>query len=127
MMLMLLLTKLIHLKVKVAIEHGHVKIQAPAGVLDESLRQAMRQQKKDVQRFAFCPYVVTIHGPGMLTGNAQECDVSFVAPERQERLRYRVGVQLLHNRVEQFYYPGMLLLARPEDVENYQRQHEVSL
>lgn len=62
-------------------------------------------------------YVETIDGIGYLSGNRQEQDVTFVAPERKERLRYKVGVVLLSDGGERFYIPGTLSNARPEAIQ----------
>jgi hypothetical protein len=112
MMLILLLTELTHLGVELTVEQAHLKVRAPAGALTADLRQAMQEQKAALMQFTAYPYVGTIDGLGTLTGNRQECDVSLTAPERQERLRYRVGVRRHCDGIEQFYYPGMVTLAR---------------
>jgi len=126
MMLMLLLAELTRRGVKLSVEQGSLKVQAPAGALIDELRQAMHEQKAALLRFAAYPSVETIDGLGMLTGNREVRDVSFVAPERKARLRYRVGVQLLHDGVEHFYYPGMLWLACIEDIQAHGEKQEVS-
>lgn len=127
MMLMPLLTELTHLGVKLSVEQGNLKVQAPAEALTDELRQAMHDQKAALLRFAAFPYVETMDGLGTLTGNRLERDISFVAPERQERLRYKVGVRLLHDGVERLYFPGMLWLARAEDVQEHEQSREESL
>ena len=53
---------------------------------------------------------------GILTGNRQQQDITFVAPERQEAWRYKIGVMSLCDGVERFYWPRMVLQARPEDL-----------
>lgn len=111
MMLMLLLTELTALGVELSAEQDHLNVRGPAGALTADLRQAMREQKAALMQFAAYPYVETIDGLGTLTGHRQECDVSFTAPEHQERLRYRIGVCGLGDGVERFYYPGMVTLA----------------
>jgi len=127
MMLMLLLAEITRLGVKLSLEQGSLKVQAPAGVLADELRQAMHEQRADLLQFAECPYIKTIDGLGMLTGNREERDISFVAPERQARLRYRIGVRLLHDGVERFYYPGMLGEVRTEGIQANDQSGEVSL
>ena len=84
MILMLLLTELIGLGVKLSIEQGNVKVQAPVGTLHDELREAMREQKAALSRFACFPYVETIDGLGVLSGHMQEQDITWVAPERLE-------------------------------------------
>ena len=106
MMLMLLLTELARLEVHLSVESDGLHVQAPSGVLTDELRQAMIEHKADLLRYAADPAVETIDGLGYLTGFRQEQDITFVAPERKERLRYKVGVALLQNGIERFYYPG---------------------
>ena len=108
MMLMLLLTELTYLEVHLSVESDGLHVQAPSGVLTDELRQAMTEHKAALLRYAADPAVETIDGPGYLSGNLQEQDVTFVAQERRERLRYKVGVVLLQDGIERFYYPGML-------------------
>ncbi len=108
MILMLLLTELARLEVHLSVESDGLHVQAPAGALTDELRQAMAEHKAALLRYAADPAVETIDGLGYLTGNRQVQDVTFVAPERKERLRYKVGVVLLQNGIERFYYPGML-------------------
>ena len=59
-------------------------------------------------------YVETSDGIGYLTDNRQEQDVTFVAAERKERLRYKIGVVLLSDGVERFYYPSMVSAVQSE-------------
>ena len=89
MMLMSLLTELTRLEVKLSADPDGLKVDAPAGALSEELRQAMMEHKAALLRFARFPYVQTIDGLGMLTGHTKEQDVSWVAPERQDALRYK--------------------------------------
>lgn len=117
MMLMLLLTELIRLQVRLLTEADDVHILAPAGVLTDELRQAMPEHKAALLRFARFPYVETIDGLGVLTGNTKEHDIGWVAPEHQEALRYEIGVTSLSDRIERFYWPRMVLLAQPEAVQ----------
>lgn len=117
MILMLLLTKLTHLGVQLTAEHSDVKVTAPAGVLMRNLRQAMTEHKAALLQFALSPYVETIDGLGTLTGHIEERDLFLVAPERQEALCYRIGVVNLRDGRERFYYPRMVLLARPEAMQ----------
>jgi hypothetical protein len=63
-------------------------------------------------RYAADPFVETIDGVSSLTGNRKAQVVTFVAPERNERLRYKVGVALQQDGIERFYYPGMLSLRQ---------------
>lgn len=117
MMFILLLTELTHLRVELSVEQGYLNVRAPAGALTADLRQTMREQKAALMQYAAYPYVETIDGLGTLTGNREECDVSLTAPERKERLRYRVGVRSFCDAVERFYYPGTLSLAcAPEPI-----------
>lgn len=115
MMLMLLLTELAHLEVHLSVASDGLHIQAPVGALTDELRQAMTEHKAALMRYASLPYVVA-DGVGILTGNLQEQDVTFVAPERQEAWRYKIGVMSLRDGVERFYWPRMVLQARPEDM-----------
>jgi hypothetical protein len=108
MMLILLLTELARLEVHLLLESDGLHVLAPFGVLTDELRQAMTEHKAALLRYAADPAVETIDGLCYLTGNRQEQDVTFVAPERKERLRYKVGVVLLQDGIERFYYPGML-------------------
>jgi TubC N-terminal docking domain len=120
MMLMLLLTELTHLEVHLSVESDGLHIQAPAGVLSDELRQAMMEHKAALMRYASLPYVVA-DGVGILTGSRQEQDITFVAPERQEAWRYKIGVMSLRDGVERFYWPGMVLQARPDDMADAER------
>jgi TubC N-terminal docking domain len=122
MMLMLLLTELVQLDVKLAAEPDGLHVQAPTGALTENLRQAMTAHKAALLRFAACPYVETMDGLGLLTGNRTEQDLTFVAPQRQEAWRYKIGVVSLDNGVERFYWPRMVLLASQEDSQTNERR-----
>ncbi len=126
MILMLLLTELVRLDVQVSEEQGRLRIEAPAGALSDELRQAMAEHKVALLQFAASPYVETIDGLGVLTGNKQEQDMAFVAPERQEAARYKIGVLLLHNEQEQFYWPRMVLIARPETIQTDEHLQEAT-
>lgn len=107
MMLMLLLTELARLGVKLSAEPDGLHVQAPAWALTDELRQAMTEHKAALLRYATYPYVETVDGLGMLTGHRQAFGIiDFVAPERKERLRYTIGVRLLHHGIERFYLPG---------------------
>lgn len=108
MMLMLLLTELTYLEVHFSVESDGLHVQGPSGALTDELRQAITEHKAALLRYAADPAVETIDGPGYLSGNRQEQDVTFVAPERKERLCYKVGVLLLQDGIERFYYPGMI-------------------
>ena len=112
MILMLLLTELTYLEVHLTVGSDGLHVQAPSGALTDELRQAMTQHKAALLRYAPDPAVETIDGLGYLSGNRQEQDVTFVAQERKERLRYKVGVVLLQDGNERFYYPGMLAVGR---------------
>ena len=70
-------------------------------------------------------YVETSDGIGYLTGNRREQDVTFVAPERKERLCYKIGVVLLHDGVERFYYPGMVSVVQPEIIQACEQSRKV--
>ena len=116
MMLMLLLSELTRLGVHLSAEPDGLRIKAPAGVLTGDLRQAMTEHKAALLRYAAFPSVETMDGLGRLTGNRQEFSIiDFVAPERQERLRYQIGVKLLQDGVERFYLPGTVWEGRGED------------
>ena len=107
MMLMLLLTELTHLEVHLSAEPDGLHVQAPAGALTDELRQAMTEHKAALLRYAVYPYVDTIDGLGTLTGHRQQFSIiDLVAPERKERLRYKIGVKLLHDGVERWYLSG---------------------
>jgi hypothetical protein len=122
MMLMLLLTELTHLDVKLVAEPDGLKVDAPAEVLTDKLRQAMIGHKAALLRFASWPYVETLDGLGMLTGNKQEQDLEFVAPERQEAWHYKIGVVGLHDGIERFYWPRMVSLAQPDARQPRERE-----
>ena len=112
MMLMLLLSELARQQVQLSVTSEGLHVQAPTGVLTDELRQAMAEHKADLLRFARAPCVETIDGPGVLTGNRRAFGIiEFVAPERQERLRYTIGVRLTRDGLEGFYLPGTLWLA----------------
>jgi len=115
MMLMLLLTELARLEVQLSVASDGLHIQAPVGTLSDELRQAMTEHKAALMRYASIPYVIT-DDVGILTGNQQEQDITFVAPQRQETWRYKIGVMSLRDGVERFYWLRMLLQARPEDM-----------
>jgi TubC N-terminal docking domain len=118
MMLMLLLSELARLQVQLSVTSDGLHVQAPAGVLTDELRQAMREHKADLLRFARSPCVETIDGPGMLIGNRRNFNIiEFVAPERQERLRYIIGVKITRDGLERFYLPGTLWLAEQRGSE----------
>ena len=108
MMLMLLLTELTRLEVKLSVESDGLHVQAPAGAMTEEMRQAMVEQKAALLRYAACPTVETIDGPGILTGVRQETDPLCYGTRHGERLRYKVGVRLVLDGVERFYLPGTL-------------------
>ena len=119
MMLILLLTELTRLDVQLSTEPGGLKVDAPVGSLTDEVRKAMMEHKATLLRYAVCPYVETIDGLGMLTGNRQEFGIiDFVAPERKERLRYKIGVRLVHDGVEQFYLPGTVWATELKESEN---------
>jgi TubC N-terminal docking domain len=115
MILMVLLSELTRLEVRLVAAAENVRVQAPAKALSNELRQAMTEHKAALMRYASLPYVVA-DGVGILTGNRQEQDITFVAPERQEAWRYKIGVMSLRDGVERFYWPRMVLQARPEDM-----------
>ncbi len=92
-----------------------MRVKAPAGSLSNDLRQAMTEHKAALMRYASLPYVVA-DGVGILTGNRQEQDITLVAPERKEAWHYKIGVMSLCDGVERFYWPCMVLQARPDDM-----------
>jgi len=114
---MFLLTELIRLDVSLSAGQEGLEVDAPAGVLTEELRRALREHKVALLRYAAFPYVETMDGIGILTGNRRGFSIiDFVAPERRERLRYKIGVRLLQNGVEQFYLPGIVWGLEREDL-----------
>lgn len=115
MILMVLLSELTRLEVRLVAAAENVHVQAPARALSDELHQAMKEHKAALMRYASLPYVVA-DGVGILTGNRQEQDITFVAPEHQEAWRYKIGVMSLCDGVERFYWPRMVLQARPEDL-----------
>ncbi|HEY6409475.1 MAG TPA: primase-like DNA-binding domain-containing protein, partial [Ktedonobacteraceae bacterium] len=71
-------------------------------------------------------YVETADGLGYLTGNQREQDVAFIADdERKARLRYKIGVVLLKDGVERFYYPQNTWQARQEIIRAYEQSCEM--
>jgi P4 family phage/plasmid primase-like protien len=66
-------------------------------------------------------YVETPDGLGYRTGGVQEQDVTFIVPERKERLSYKVGVVSLVDGIERFYYPSLVSAARPEAIQAYEQ------
>jgi tubulysin polyketide synthase-like protein len=122
MMLMLLLTELTRLGVQLTIEPDGLKVDVPSWALTDELRQAMREHKAALLRFAACPYVETMDGLGTLSGNRTEQDLTLVAPPRQEAWRYKIGVVSLNDSKERFYWPRMVLLARPRDIQTTERR-----
>jgi TubC N-terminal docking domain len=115
MMLMLLLTELARLEAHLSVASDGLHVQTPSGMLTDEVHQAMTEHKASLMRYASLPYVVA-DCVGILTGNRQEQDITFVAPERQEAWRYKIGVMSLCDGVERFYWPRMVLQARPEDL-----------
>jgi hypothetical protein len=112
MMLMLLLSELTRLQVQLSVTSRGLHVQAPKGVLTSELRLAMAERKADLLHFARSHRVETIDGAGVLTGNRRAFGIiEYVAPERQERLRYTIGVRLSRDGKEKFYLPGTLWLA----------------
>ena len=61
--------------------------------------------------------VDTPDGPGYLTGGIREQDVMFIAPERKEQLRYKVGVTLVQGGVERFYLPAAIWEIQPKEAQ----------
>lgn len=114
MMLMLLLTELTHLEVKLSAEADSLYVQAPAGALSEELRLAMVEHKAALLRYAACPTIETIDGPGVLTGTRQETDPLCYGTRHGERLRSKVGVRLFGDGIERFYLPGTLQEGKQE-------------
>jgi hypothetical protein len=115
MMLMLLLTELARLEVHLSVASDGLHVQTPSAMLTDEVHQAMTEHKAALMRYASLPYVVA-DCVGILTGNRQAQDITFVAPERQEAWRYKIGVMSLCDGVERFYWPRMVLQARPEDL-----------
>lgn len=117
MIFSLLLSELIRMGVRLSVVEGRLKVHAPVGVLTEELRQAITAQKGALFRFAASPFVLTIDGLGYITGNRHEQDVTLIAEERKEALKYRIGVISLRDNIERFYYPRMVLATRPETAQ----------
>lgn len=117
MMLMLLLSELTRLQIHLSVASDGLHVQAPVGALSDELRLAMTEHKIALMRYASLPYVIA-DDVGILTGNRQEQDITFVAPERKAAWRYKIGVRSLSDGVERFYWPRMLLQARLEDLLN---------
>ena len=122
MMLMLLLTELARLEMHLSAASDGLHVQAPFGVFTDELRKAMIEHRESLLCYAADHFVETIDGLGTLTGNRQEQDVTFVAPERKERLRYKVGVVLQQDGFERYYYPGMLSLPDAQS-ETFRDSH----
>lgn len=115
MMLMLLLSELTRLQIHLSVASNKLHVQAPVGALCDELRLAMAEHKPALIRYASLPYVIA-DDVGILTGNRLEQDITFVAPERKAAWRYKIGVMSLSDGVERFYWPRMVLQARPEDL-----------
>ena len=122
MILMLLLTELTRLEVKLTAEPDGLHVQAPAGAVTEELHQAMAEHKTALLRYAVCPTVETIDGPGVLTGTRQETDPLCYGTRHGERLRYKVGVRLVQDGAERFYLPGTLRLAKQQEERREEMQ-----
>ncbi len=115
MMLMLLLTELTRLEAHLSAGPDSLHVQAPAGVLTDELRQAMIEHKAALLRYAASPYVETVDGRGTLTGARRETDPFYYGTRHAERLRYKIGVRLLHDGVERFYLPGTVWEVERKD------------
>lgn len=126
MILALLLSELTRLGVHLFAEQDDLRVQAPAGVLTGDLRQAMIEHKTALLHFATFPYVQTIDGLGTLTGNRQEQDITFVASERKEAWRYKIGVVSLQDGMERSYWPRMVSQGRPQAIQMDDQLGEVS-
>jgi hypothetical protein len=61
----------------------------------------------------------TVDGPGYLSGNRQEQNVTLMAHARKEALRDKIGVVLLSDGVERFYYP---FICREKRIDTDERQ-----
>jgi tubulysin polyketide synthase-like protein len=118
MMLMLLLTELTRLEAHLSSDTDGLHVQAPAGVLTDELRQAMIEHKAALLRYAASPYVETVDGRGTITGARRETDPFYYGTRHGERLRYKIGVRLLHDGVERFYLPGTLWEVRANDIQD---------
>src|SRR5690349_10279959 len=94
MMPMLLLSELTCLQVQLSVTSDGLRVQAPVGTLCDELRLAMTEHKTALMRYASLPYVIA-DDVGILTGNRQEQDITFVAPLRQEAWRYKIGIRSL--------------------------------
>ena len=91
---------------------------------EEGLKGLQKPSKKPSITLQTLHLVETVDGLGYLSGNKREQDVTLVAPERQERLRYKVGVVLLLDGAERFYYPGTISDPRPEVIWAYEQSHK---
>jgi hypothetical protein len=120
MMLMLLLTELARLEAHLLVASDGLHVQTPNRMLTDEVHQAMTEHKAALMRYASLPYVIA-DDVGILTGNRQEQEITFVAPERQEAWRYKIGVMSLCDGVERFYWPRMVLQARPDDMADLER------
>jgi hypothetical protein len=120
MMLILLLTELARLEAHLLVASDGLHVQTPNRMLTDEVHQAMTEHKAALMRYASLPYVIA-DDVGILTGNRQEQEITFVAPERQEAWRYKIGVMSLCDGVERFYWPRMVLQARPDDMADLER------
>ncbi len=117
MMLMLLLTELTRLDVQLSAGPDGLHVQAPAGALSDALRQAMSEHKAALLRYAAFPYVETVDGWGMLTGERRETDPFCYGTRHGERLRYKIGVRLLRDGIERLYLPGNVWEAERQEAK----------
>ncbi len=98
---------------------------------ESALEGDVAQNKIDSQPFTNPSpnrkYVETVDGLGYLTGNRQEQDVTFIASdERKKRLRYKIGVVILKDGIERFYYPQNTWEGQPGAIQAYEQLGEVA-
>jgi putative DNA primase/helicase len=90
----------------------------PLGERDEvGLKGLQKCAKKPSIPLQTLHLVETVDGLGYLSGKRQEQDVTFVASERKEALRYKIGVVILNDGAERFYYPRTVLDAHAEAIQ----------
>jgi tubulysin polyketide synthase-like protein len=117
MMLMLLFTELTRLQVQLSAEPDGLKVDAPAGILTDELRQAMAEHKAALLRYAAYPSVETVDGRGVLTGARREADPFYYGTRHGERLRSKIGVRLVQDGIERFYLPGTVWEAEHQEAQ----------
>ncbi len=69
-------------------------------------------------------YVETVDGLGYLTGDIREQDVTFLSEEKRERLRYKIGVVILKDGIERFYFPSTIWEVQEKEIQTHDPSHE---